>query len=141
MQEIHKSPYCTISYEADNSLMEISYNESTYQMSEAAYKQDLEIYCQKLQQYQPSYTLSDMQNFQFTIAPEVQEWVNALFGKLQAEGTMNTQVRGAIVMSADFFAQVSLEQTLEDSQVEMGNESSLRYFPSRQEAIDWLLQR
>jgi hypothetical protein len=138
MKKLYKSAFCEVELDAAASFLQLTYNPKTYEMSEKEYKYDLEEYYKLLVRHQPLRTLSDMTFFYFTIAPDVQAWVNELFAKLPNEVSPQAHARSAIVMSTDIFAQVSLEQTLEDSTITT-QAPNLRHFPNREEAVSWLM--
>lgn len=72
--------------------------------------------------------LVDTRNFKFTIAPALQGWVQQ-----EVLSKMPTVKRHSFIVTDDFFAQVSVEQTMEQEEAQM----KTRYFSSLAEARAW----
>lgn len=73
--------------------------------------------------------LVDIRNFTFTIVPALQEWVNE-----EVLSKMTTVKRHSFIVTDDFFAQVSVEQTMEQQE---DSRMKTRYFSDLTEARAW----
>ncbi|TAF65333.1 MAG: hypothetical protein EAZ55_08715 [Cytophagales bacterium] len=79
--------------------------------------------------------LIDTRNFTFTIGLEMQEWANQNFyPPLMASGSR----KFSLVIPSDLFAQVSIEQTVEDSGT--ADVVQTRYFDDIEKARAWALE-
>ncbi|WP_045113068.1 hypothetical protein [Microscilla marina] len=132
MKIIYKSKYQEISFHKKSSTLHFRWNASTLKMEDIEYQKETEQALQYLQKYRPEKTLINLKKFAYTIDPDMQGWVKEHFlNKIVQQQLTNIS---ALVTSDDFFAQKSVEQSLENSI--QGNHS--RYFSSTEEAIDWL---
>jgi len=81
---------------------------------------------------QPACVLVDTRNFMFTVAVETQEWVDMEINRYVRQNGVKCL---AFLTSPDIFAQVSIEQTLEEHHA-----ASLqpRFFDNYELAVSWL---
>jgi len=80
----------------------------------------------------PQQMFIDMREFRFVVSPELQEWhAKTNFTKYLEMGI--SQV--AILVSQDFFAKISVEQSFEENIVA---NSIIQYFEDENEALAWL---
>ncbi len=110
-------------------LYQIYKDGKTENMSDEDYKTELFLILKNLVENNIYALISDTRNFKYTITIEMQTWViENIFGK------NNILKKCAILTSEDFYAQLSLEQVLED-----GNKDVFvnRFFDDVHEAIDW----
>lgn len=132
MKVVYKSKYQEITFHPKNSELHFRWNASTARMEDAEYQQEVTQTLEYLQKYRPQKTLINLKKFAYTIDPDMQVWVQEhFFNKMAQQQLTNIS---ALVMSDDFFAQKSVEQSLENSI----QENYSRYFNSAEEAIDWL---
>lgn len=115
------------------SLIQYCYKESASSeyMNDQDYKTSMQAYGERVQMHKHTLLLVDMQNSQFAISPELQEWT----AKEIAPMTMSLR-RLAFVMSPDIFSQVSLEQMMEEDGI--AESYKPHYFDNIEEAKKWL---
>lgn len=133
MQVVHKSSYFLIYFDKENSLFHYVFNSTTESMYPKDYINELKVFIKLVKEYRPKKVLGDMVDFFFTITPEIQEWITEnLFTVYDEIGFEKI----AILMSNEFIANLSIEQTMDE-----GNKSSFQtaYFDDEQEAKNWLL--
>ena len=136
MQTLFQDVYKTVSYDASKSYLLVRWHENTVLMDEAGYKEIMLTYREIIEKFHPDYVIIDTRKFYFTIAPEVQEWTNQHINAYLEE---KVPVRKAgFICSAEFFAQLSLEQTINDTQEEQRNK--IAFFEDEDKALDWLFQ-
>jgi hypothetical protein len=90
-------------------------------------------YAKLVEQYQPVYLLLDSRLGAFPVPPSVQEWV----AQNIAPRTMSIK-RIANLISADLFAQISVEQLMEEQ--EIANYYQVNYFQDQTLGENWLLR-
>lgn len=74
--------------------------------------------------------LADARQFEFTITPEVQLWVNDnIIGLYPQHGVSKL----AFLVSPDLFSQISIEQTIDEKEQAF----EVRYFDDENKAIEW----
>lgn len=78
------------------------------------------------------YVLSDLRKFEYIITPELQEWHNE---RIFQKGIAYGMRKMALLVSPEFYAQMSVEQTMEEQ-----SEVVYRYFRSEKDAMGWLLK-
>ncbi len=132
MKVVYKSKYQEVTFHKKKSELRFKWSASTIKMEDFEYKKEVEQTLQCLQKYRPEKTLINLKKFAYTIDPDMQTWVKENFlNQLVQQQLTNIS---ALVMSDDFFAQKSVEQSLENSI----QENYSHYFNSTEEAIDWL---
>jgi len=82
--------------------------------------------------YRPKRILANMADFQFIIAPDVQQWINVNLFQALTEVDFE---KIAIIPSNEYITQISIKQTVEeDSMYSFKNQ----FFEDLQEAKSWL---
>jgi hypothetical protein len=139
MEEIYDSIYQRLTYDSVKRVIYITWKSATQSIDEETYKKEFEAYIACLRQYKPLIYMNDLREFYFTVTPDLQMWVSKKIQMLYAEPSMPSDTFSAIVMSKDFFAHVSIEQTVEES-IGTGDDANerLRYFDNVEEAEKWL---
>lgn len=140
---LHDSEYQTIVFDEQYRLMIATWKPATANMDEEAYRREILSYYEKIGQRPANGYLSDMRGFGFTITPDLQEWIGSLFQAQNFEPSEARQAappKSAVVMSADFFAHVSVEQAIDEieGQGQGQGSSPTRYFVNIDEAMDWM---
>ncbi|NJL11628.1 MAG: STAS/SEC14 domain-containing protein [Microscillaceae bacterium] len=132
MVELHKSKYFQVCWEAPQELFYYVFNEQTSDMCAEEYIDELRAFIRLVKKYQPRYVLGDMVDFGFVITPDIQEWVNEnLFTVYQEIGFKKI----AILMSKEFVASLSIEQTMEENR---SNSFQTAFFENEKMARAWL---
>lgn len=133
MEKLHQSRYFLVEHDPDNRLFYYVFNDETAHMSSEAYIDELKTFITLLKEYKPLRVLGHMVDFQFAITPDIQEWVtHHLFPVYQEIGFQKI----AILLSKEFVAALSIEQTMEES----NNSFKSAYFHDETQAMQWLLK-
>ena len=139
---IVENKYTSVHFDEDLNLYEQVWNTETEDMEEEEYKDIITQLIATLEDKVDSYIihnyLLDNRNFLFSMSPEMQEW-NAknstqFFVDLMEKQGLDS-VKNAIIVSADFISQLSIEQAFEENQE---GEQYTKYFEEEQEAREWL---
>lgn len=139
MEEVYSSTYQNLAYDGSRRAFYITWKSATQNMDEETYKKELEDYIALLRQYKPLIYMNDLREFYFTVTPDLQIWVSEKIQALYTDPSMPQDTLSAIVMSRDFFAHVSIEQTIEESAGSRSEANErLRYFDDVEEAEKWL---
>ncbi|EAY28234.1 hypothetical protein [Microscilla marina] len=85
--------------------------------------------CDKL-----NYIVINIKERMDTMSPELQEWSTAAISS-QIFSKYNV-LKIAVIASKDFYTQVSVEQAIEEDNI---NEGVVRYFEDEQQATEWIL--
>jgi len=117
----------------EKSYFSLVWKESTVEMTDEEYKNQVLLYKDFVEQTQPFAAYINTQKFLYTIDPETQEWINTHVFPATVEAGLR---RMAILISEDFFGQLSVEQTMTENP-ELG--FSTYFFEYEQKAIEWLL--
>ena len=133
MEIVYHSKYQEIAYQKKSSELHFNWSHSTHKMEDQDYRKELTEALKYLREFKPQKTLINLKLFAYTVDPEMQSWVKEHFLDRMAHQKLNNI--SALVKADDFFAQKSVEQSLEDSL----QENSSRYFRSKEEALDWLV--
>jgi len=130
--ELFKNKYVELIFDTENSIFEETFTPET----EFVEWEDLQKYwtlmAEYFMEYKPKYNLTNAKNLLFPINNENQIWIDENVANVAAQCLS----KKAMVMSSDFMSQLSIQLTLEE-----GNASAIpiKYFETREEAIDWLL--
>jgi len=133
MKLVYKSNYQEIYYLKKDAELYFQWMPLTLQMEDKDYQQEVLQSLKYLKKYKPQKTLINLKQFAYTIDPDMQDWVKKHFLDMMVQQNL-TNV-SALVVSDDFFAQKSIEQSYEDTV----QENYSRYFDSEAEAKDWLI--
>jgi hypothetical protein len=134
-QMVYKSHFLEMHHEKEHNLMRYVWYRSTNNMTNAEYqKEHLEIVSFS-EKYQITRHLIDTRSFAFTIGTDMQEWAGEHFyPPLIASGSL----KFSLVVPANLFAQISIEQTIEDGGVD--GVIQTRYFDNLEKARTWVLE-
>ena len=130
---LHKSKYVEISYEQENSLIIHKFLSTTKNMESDEFKKEMLLFVEMCEKYKPEKELVHLIDMKYIIAPVEQEWVNNEI--LQKYITIIK--RGAFLVPTELFAQVSVEQTMDE---EAGQKFVQQYFENEDEARKWLIE-
>ncbi len=133
--ELYKSKYQVIEYNENDRMLRKAWTTQTELMSEEDFKSEVLKIAECLESVKPYRMCDNTQNFTFPISPELQTWVNTqIFPRFIAAGL----IRYALIVSEEFIAQISIEQTMEEGE---GRKFTVQYFNSEESAKVWLLRR
>ena len=131
---IHKSKYVEIGLESDNSLIIDKFLSSTDQMSQKEFREEMDIFVSMCEKHKPENELVYLLDMKYVIGLEDQEWMNnEVFPKYE-----NIIKRMAFLVPSELFAQVSVEQTMDEA---AGQKFVQKYFENEDEARKWLLEK
>lgn len=102
-------------------------------MTEDDYKNEMRNYLSLVQKHTISFALINLQQFNFTIAPQVQVWVDENIA-LHANKVVE---RIAFVLPQDLMVELSVEQVMTEN--EGKKYKALNYFDNEKIAKKWLL--
>jgi hypothetical protein len=130
---LHKNVFVEITYEKEFSLVINKFFESTDDMSTDDFKKEMHIFAEICQKYKPEKELAHLRDMKYIIVPDVQLWMNEeIFPKYE-----NIIKRMAFVIPSDVFAEVAVEQTMEE---ETGMKFDHEYFDNEDDARKWLMK-
>ncbi len=139
MEEIYNSSYQLLAYNSAKKAVYVTWKAASREMDEITYQKELLNYITLLKQYKPLIYMNDLREFFFTVTPDLQTWVSEKFQELYTDSSMPKDTLSAIVMSQDFFAHVSVEQTIEEASMGSADtQERLRYFDNVEDAKKWL---
>ena len=133
MKLVYKSAYQEIYYLKRDAELYFQWTPLTLQMEDEDYQQEILQSLKYLRKHKPQKTLINLKQFAYTIDPDMQAWVKKNFLDMLVQQNL-TNV-SALVISDDFFAQKSIEQSYEDTI----QENYSRFFDSEDEAQYWLV--
>lgn len=128
--------YFTSYFDEDIKLYSLIWHSASEDIQEDEYKELLKQNTQALfkQSNQVNYILINVKERLDTMAPELQEWSTKYISAPLLEKYDVQKV--AVIRSQDFSTQFSIEQAIEEDNVD---ESLVRYFDDEQEAHKWFL--
>lgn len=130
--KVYESPYSTIYFNEDKSLLEVVRHTPEY-IPDNAYRGEMFAWLEQIKKHHPTFQLVDYTQNLYAINASMQEWVNEnLIGPAYRIGCLR---KVAFILSKDLFAQVSVEQTMQEPE---GKQFVKQYFDTRQDALDWL---
>jgi hypothetical protein len=132
MEKIYQGKYLSISHDQANQLFHYVFGANTQYMSSEEYISELQVFIDLVKKHEPKRVLGDMVDFNFTITPQVQEWINEkLFPVYQQVGFKKI----AILLSKGFFQSLSIQQTMQE---ENATSFQTAYFDNAEKASEWL---
>ncbi|TAE13696.1 MAG: hypothetical protein EAZ95_10900 [Bacteroidetes bacterium] len=129
---VYKTLYATIDFFEEKSLLQHTWLPTSAHISEESYKMEVLNYYNCVLEFRPIHVIFDLTTFFYPIRPELQQWSN----ENATEPAMALGLKKmAIVVAKDFFATISVEQTIEESaKLSM----ITRYFKSLEDAQAWV---
>ena len=132
MKRIHTSQFCTIDWIDSDKIFEFHFIDTT-DMLWKDFQEEMLIQVKLAQKYHPKYFFFDTQNFNFTIAPDMQDWIDT---NILTEFVKVGVLKYAYIVSKEFISQLSIELLMDEK---VGKFFKTEYFTSKQEAKKWLL--
>ena len=130
---LHKSKYVEIIYEQENSLIIDKFLPATEDMKQDEFRKEMNIFVEMCEKHKPERELVHLLEMKYVIALEDQEWMNKEILPKYADIIK----RMAFFVPTEIFAQVSVEQTMEE---EAGQKFVQQYFENEDEARKWLIE-
>jgi hypothetical protein len=111
--------------------LRVTWKEGSVNLLDVEFMEINEKYLELIEAHKLKSFFIDTRKFYYTIDPEMQAWVGEnILSKLPGLGIK----RLAFLMSEEFIAQLSIEQTMDN----LGESCQMRYFDDREEAIEWV---
>lgn len=130
---ILNNAYAEIFYHTEADYIALCFQLASAQMSDTDFQDVMLTYAQWVEKQQISKLLLDKRELKYIVVPEIQKSIT------QKVTPRTSSLRyAANVVSEDIFAEVSAEQSIEESQ--KINPLQTGYFRSNQEPTDWLKQ-
>ncbi len=131
--EVYNSKYLHVAFFAEQRLLEATWLSETKMMNTDECKQEFLNYLDVIRKRRPSSMIVDSSNMLFTFGIEMQDWINhTIFAPALDVGVNKV----AFVISKDFFAQLSTEQLMGETE---GLRHTTKYFDTREAAKKWIL--
>lgn len=130
--EIYKSNYTLILLDSENSLMVVRRTLPDY-VDDDEYKESVRHWIETYLKYPTEAMVVDLRENKHAASPELQQWLNE---NLMAPAFKAGLRRVAMLVSKDFFAQLSFEQAMNEDE---GKKFVTRYFEDEDDARKWLL--
>ncbi len=128
----YKDNFIAIEHLPTHKALKIQWLAGSADMTEADFKHVITKEKEALESFRPKAILADTLEMQYGITPELQAWHNDFLFPVFAEVGVE---KLAIVVSKDIFAQVSVNQLIEDnSQAEFAS----THFDSEATALEWI---
>ena len=129
--ELYSSNFCTIEFEPSTLILKQVWSSGTANMTNDDFVSEQTKLASFFESSKPKKIHSDAREAAFVIAPDLQEWnakeILSVFAK-------NGGVKCAILIPPDIFAQVSIQQSLEEA----AGDFITRYFEDEKELVAWL---
>jgi len=111
----------------------VTWKEDSASLKDVDFMAINEQYLELIKEHNLTAFFIDTRKFYYTISLEIQGWVGEnILSKLPELGVK----RLAFLMSEEFIAQLSIEQTMEN----LGENCQMRYFDDKEEALIWVAE-
>ncbi|WP_027000431.1 STAS/SEC14 domain-containing protein [Eisenibacter elegans] len=132
---VFENSFIFLDYDEEQSLVMFVYKpETTAHMTDEQFQENMRQYADIVEQNKPTRLIVDNRELRYTIIPEMQDWVS------QEIAPRTTALKKlAFIVSKDLFAQVSMEQMMEEKAV--SEVYNVRYFDSFDEAKIWVFAK
>ena len=129
---VHNSPSSTIHLLKGMSLLYTEWNETSSEMSEEEVKDEFRVIVQKVEELKPEFMIADTLKFKYAMNSEMQRWLTRFI------------IADIIEMGVKKYAMIVNEKlyqeyTAKEEEEELVEGFSLRYFPNKDQAMNWLL--
>lgn len=132
MEKIYESKNVIVFYDEQKNLFEKEWLEHTENLTEEEFKEEMRIYGDLVLRYKPEKELVDTCKFQFTIAPDVQDWIGENVFPIYPQAGLRW---AAFIANPEFITQLSVEQLMESGD---GKYLLKHFFDNKEEAREWL---
>ncbi len=134
MNTLFAHPFIEIIFDEKTGILSNTWTSKTLDMQDSEYRELAEKQTAYIEQLNPHLWLVNLSELQFTLAPITQEWADTnLFPRILAAGVEYI----AFVISPNLFAQISVEQLMDEKNVKTSN-FEIKYFDKETEARNWL---
>ncbi|WP_338814889.1 hypothetical protein V9L05_06780 [Bernardetia sp. Wsw4-3y2] len=131
--KLYQSNYLQIDAFDEQKLLELTWLPATANMTSEEYKNEHVELLKFILEQKIEKVLGNTKELYFVVNPKVQEWMNEnIFVPAMEVGFSKL----AVVMSTEFFAQLAIEQVMEE---EVGQQIMTKYFDDIEEAREWIV--
>lgn len=134
MIEEYNNEVWTITYEPAHGIVHCQWKEAAADLDDERFMQEMLAYIEIVEKYQAPKLLLNLQGGNYTLIPEVQEWVA---NEIAPRAVKAGQNKIATLLSNDIFAQVATEQLMEEGVIATILQ---KYFDNAEEAKAWLIE-
>jgi len=135
MQTVYESAFMHLAYDPTTELLVATWRPASYVMQDEDYKEEMTKHLSINAQFLPKRIIANMQEFFFTVDSSLQLWTNEhYFLPSLALGVSFA----AIIVSKELIAQLSIEQTMSESE---GSRFISQYFDDLENAKKWILSQ
>lgn len=138
MDKLHQSDYAVIFHDPEKRYITRRWTAYSTNMTDEDYREEQDTLYRYLSVYQPIAMLANLNDFNYTIPPDLQSW-NA--SRVKEIGQVGLPERIAILASSNTFASISVELMVDDFNEQSENVTEYRYFQNQKEAEEWLSER
>ena len=135
MEKKYESKFIKINTDRNKSYLEAIRMPATAFMTEEDYKEDVKHWLAAIEDTKPKYQFIDGRDMKFIIIPEFQTWINE---NLIAPAIKFGLRKVAFLESPELFAQVSVEQTMDENKDSI---LKVKYFEDKNKAKEWLFEQ
>ena len=132
-KKLLENQFCTYYYDNRNKFLIQLWTNENDDMTEDDYKNEMQNYLNFVQKHTIFHALINLKQFNFTIAPHIQTWVDENIA-IHANKIVK---KIAFVLSQDLMVALSVEQVMTED--EGKNYKALNYFDNEKAAKKWLL--
>ncbi len=132
--KVHSDKWSTRSINTTPPLMYVVAYPSTIRLNDEDFLAGTQSFLNDLRKYSPRYLLLNLRGFQYTIVPEVQDWLVEHFFPFAKSLEIE---KVAIVTSLDAVSHLSVEQTVDEDEA---TKNITQYFEGEKAARRWLLE-
>lgn len=132
MEMLRSSKFIDIEFDSIKKMYKITWKSTTEDMTDEEFKEEMLAYSNFFD-LGGHHVLHDMVNMNFSIVPELQEWLDK---NINTKGVKAGVQNAAFILSSDIFSSVSVQQTNEELNAK---KIPMQYFDDEAEAKKWLL--
>ncbi len=132
MENIFENSFISIGFSRNKNLVINNWKEATDAMTDEEYKTLALKQVAVLEEKKPFNWLVNLAELKFALTPQTQEWADGLFPRILNAGVKKI----AFIISSDVFAQISVEQLMEEKNVKTAN-FEIHYFDNEKDALKW----
>ncbi len=129
---IYESKFIRLRFDEESLVFYEFWNSEEF--DEETFKKEMLHKMELMKEYRPKRVLDDVSQCPFTINPELQDWTEKHLNPIVSDLNID---RYALVLPEDLFTQVSLEQTVDEFNVN-NVQTVFRYFMTEADGEAWL---
>ncbi|WP_026998251.1 hypothetical protein [Eisenibacter elegans] len=129
---VYESQYSIFDWDEANSIFSHIFKPGSEYLTNSLFKEEMQQYVALFTKHKPLRAIVNNKEMRFAIPPDVQEWhAQNVFPQCIEAGVK----KAAILVTEDIFAQVSIEQLMEE---EASGAFQVQYFENEKLARQWL---